>query len=379
MGTRNLFMLMAILLAGCCGHGSQAPRVSEGVRAHVVSPLVCASPLYDSSITHDTLLYRIRQLDAQLPWSVEGAPSTAEALIKTSIPPTPPPSMGGPDNQVTAADSEASTKLSSGDLPTRDDVAAAMKELIDAKLAANQPLDYNQIVNECEDRAHVGAAYLLYEHRTWNVGKIFVRGSLDAVDKHIGWGYHVAPYVVVRSMGDYPFDIVVVDPAFDNIASLEATDWLRQAKGKKGRIDNVVLRPAEAWQNEATQHERETPYCKEVEEAKGELEEFAFHYGEQTRLHVNLVVVRLDRQSHYVWFKRPNGSVTGYFVYRERALPSLEYSLKQGSAVDIQYERIQYTGGWDRFVDWAIGKTFLYIAKVCVAGTQDCAIETAMQ
>ncbi len=226
-----------------------------------------------------------------------------------------------------------STDGTSFSTPQQAEVDELVRDLARAPLLDGEPLQYSQIRNECEDRAHVAAAYALAQHPDWQVGKIFVRGKLDPLNGTVRWGYHVAPYVLSRS-GATLF-IRVVDPAFDAEHSLSLRDWLELARGS-GSVSAVLLRSADSWENDATPADG-ADFCSEVLEAKRILVTYLMSHRAPLVERGSLVVEQIDETKRIVWFTDKNkGKRTGWFAVRRDVMPALVAAKSSGSLVTIQ-------------------------------------------
>lgn len=101
--------------------------------------------------------------------------------------------------------------------------------LRDTTGGAARALDYDQFRNDCEDRAHVAAAFVLEHYPRKQVGKIFVANNLAIFGGIIRWTYHVAPWIAVHDKEGRIIDGLVLDPAFDKEKGLTFAQWVQKA------------------------------------------------------------------------------------------------------------------------------------------------------
>lgn len=222
-------------------------------------------------------------------------------------------------------------------LPDEKSVDQAVSELSFARLLDDRRLQYSQILNDCEDRAAVAAAYLLAMRPGWVVGKVFVRGdgALSTAGELVHWAYHVAPFVVVEDGGVRT--LRVIDPAFQKAAGLGLAEWLKHfADASKV---TVLLRPVTALNNLPVQGEDDRPFCKQTEGALQRLRDYLYDDESSAKewSRSRMKVVRIEGAR--VWFEK-KGDKTGWFLANDADLPTLTKAKQSGAEVDILYNSV---------------------------------------
>jgi hypothetical protein len=135
----------------------------------------------------------------------------------------------GPVANALWPDVRASVFVPPAQTPKEADIDAFVPAIVNHKFlhskgphpasVADLPLQYTQFQNDCEYRAQMVVSLLATEHPSWVVGKVFVTGGLSVGT--VGWGYHVAPFVI--SEGHH---VRILDPAINEAGSLPIKDWL---------------------------------------------------------------------------------------------------------------------------------------------------------
>ena len=223
-------------------------------------------------------------------------------------------------------------------LPDDEDVKRAVVEVTRARLLDDHRLQYSQILNDCEDRAAVTAAYLLTMRPGWVVGKVFVRGehALSTAGELVHWRYHVAPFVLARKDGKRV--LRVIDPAFHNGAGLGLAEWLGHfADAKKV---TVILRAATGLNDVPVQGEDDLPFCKQADLAMNRLREYLYKDEASAKLWAR-DRLKIDRlEGSRVWFVK-DGDRTGWFLANDAHLPLLEEAKRSGAEVNVRYNAVE--------------------------------------
>ncbi|WP_338869430.1 protein-glutamine glutaminase family protein [Myxococcus stipitatus] len=225
-------------------------------------------------------------------------------------------------------------------LPSRDEVDAAVRAVAEAPVINGMPMAFHQLQNNCQSRAQVAMALLLKEHPSWAIGKIFITGGLHVANQKIQWGWHVAPFVLVRNdAGLEPPQIVIVDPAFEMRRALSLDDWIGRSRNGEKNVDvKIHLRGANV-------HYMSDPpdsnFSSAVDSALKTLREFAEdNVHNVDRRKCGYYFVGLDRGSAVLRLRRRG--VVFVFRYREDVLDGMKAF--EGTQIPLcaTYDRVPY-------------------------------------
>jgi hypothetical protein len=108
------------------------------------------------------------------------------------------------------------------------------------------PMRYDQVRNNCDNRAELAVAYLAHAYPGLALGKVFIYGkSLSVFGEGVIWDFHVAPFTLVLE-GKARKRVVILDPAINAARALPLDEWLAAVKGK-GTIQGVFLTEPGVW------------------------------------------------------------------------------------------------------------------------------------
>lgn len=239
-------------------------------------------------------------------------------------------------------------------IPTREQVDRAVTRLAAARLLDDRPLPYDQIRNDCEDRAVLAAAWLLRgaDTREWPVGKVFLRGRLATAGGLVRWGYHVAPFVIATGAGGLR-QIVVMDPAFDASAGMPLDEWASRslpAPADQNATARILLREATAFNVDPLRGMDDQLLDRQEDIAREHLRHFLeSHPGAETAgTRECLRVERFSADGSRVWFvdARRGGAHTGWYAVNAAAATTLREIADDPDrpAVSVEYHRVDLGG-----------------------------------
>lgn len=230
--------------------------------------------------------------------------------------------------------------------PPVEDVNAAVNELYTARLLDGRPLTWAQILNDCEDRAVVAAAWLLRREssRGWAVGKVFVRGSLATAGDLIHWRYHVAPYVIAEGAGRNP-EVLVIDPAFRPDEGIPLQDWIRLTLGRTPP-DRVIVefRSATAFHVTPNQLIDNMAIDEQQRTALHNLRVFRAAHPETDSVGTRrcLRVDSLSDEPTRAWFidTHRNNERTNWYFANAQVAARLRAFKEERALISIEYQRV---------------------------------------
>lgn len=211
--------------------------------------------------------------------------------VNATLEGTEPPSTGSDTKEPTV-------------LPTASEIAEEVAKVASAKLINGEPMQYSQIINDCQNRAEVAAALILDDHPGWVVGKAFIGPRLSTANGLVKWGFHVAPYVLGENN-----HIFIVDPAFDRTAGIEFSTWVSHAlQGKEEKATHsaqqvtIQLRGADRW-GPPGEEAASKNFCADVKNAVDQLVSFRSKHPNSVVEHEQkgLSIDKLKESA--VWFK----------------------------------------------------------------------------
>jgi hypothetical protein len=238
---------------------------------------------------------------------------------------------------------------------------ASRQPLVPTGDGTYEPLNYDQYLNDCEDRAEVAAGFIRGVKPDAVLGKIFISAEPGAnvlsMFHDISWTYHVAPYVLVADASSPQGAIRVIDPAIDRERALSLDTWISSATStadKRGGLLYVHAVGPFWWTYDSelrspVDSRKEQTSCVQIELAQANLQFFSENRFHRISLLSRARVKSLDVDTGEVTFQDEDGTY-GVYAARRDVVRKLKPAMESNQYVTVRLQRLYAPGKNSAFV-----------------------------